>query len=70
MKKVLESLFGPLGPVRDLSPGLGPEFRGWRRGYVPTDQRRAVRVFWMLLGAIVAVNVLVLLAILAFRAAS
>ncbi len=69
MKKVLERLIGPLGPARDLSPGAGPESQGWRRGYVPADQRRAQRVFWIFLGVIVAVNVLVLLAILIFRSA-
>jgi hypothetical protein len=66
-KKLLERLFGPLGGPERLSPGVAPESQGWRWGYQPTDQRRALRGFWILFGSIVAINVLVGLSILLVR---
>lgn len=69
MKKLLEKLFGPLGPLERLSSEPGPESQGWRVGYRPTDQRRALRGFWVLFGCIVASFVLVAAIILLVRAA-
>ncbi len=47
MKKLLERLVGPLGPLRRVPPEVGRPEPGWqgRWGYVPTDQKRALRVF-------------------------
>ncbi len=46
--------------MQDLTSGPGPKSQGWRRGYIPTGQRRALRGFWILLGAIVAVDLVLL----------
>ena len=68
MKKLLEKIVGPLGPARAISPGPGDHSSTlWRRGYVPTDQRRAKRAFWIFFGAIVAINVVLFLTILIVR---
>lgn len=67
MKKLFERLLGPLGPAKRLPPGIGPDDQGLRLGYVPTDQRRAQRVFWIAFGVILAINVLFFLTVLVVR---
>ena len=69
MRKLLERIVGPLGPVRSISPGPDDDSSTvWRGGYVPTDQRRARRAFWILFGAILAINIVLFLTILIVRA--
>ena len=63
------TVHGPLGDARSLPPEIGSD-SGQRWGYVPTDQRRARRAFWILFGVILAINALVALTILILRAAS
>jgi len=70
MKKLLERFMGPLGEARSLPPGIGSDSADSRWGYIPTDQRRARRAFWILFGVILAINALVALTILILRAAS
>ena len=71
MKKFLERIFGPLGSFKRLPPGITshPLEDRWRWGYEPTDQRRAIRAFWVFFGAIVAINVVLVLVIVSVRAA-
>ena len=65
MKKLLERVLGPLGPVRRLPSTLGDE-QGAQWGFVPRDQRRALQLFLILLGVVVVANVLVVLALVIF----
>jgi hypothetical protein len=67
MKKLRDRLFGPLGPLESLPSEPGAKSQGWRLGYRPTDQRRALRGFWILFGCVLAINVLLALTILLVR---
>lgn len=66
MKRIMERIFGPLGPFRRLRSG--PQDEGetsW--GWVPEDQEKAKRYFWKLFGFIMGANALLLLVFLAFK---
>ncbi len=58
MTKVLERLLGPLGPARDLPPGIVTQSHVFRR-VRPDRPTTAQPVGWVFLGGIVAVNVVV-----------
>ena len=61
---LMARVLGPLGASQQLPSGSGPDDQGLRYGYVPTDQPRARRVFWLCFGAILAVNVVIWLTVL------
>jgi hypothetical protein len=67
MKEVFERLLGPLGRFQRLRPGPGPQRQGARWGYVPIDQRRALRMFWVFFLGVLAVIVLSTLTISVVR---
>lgn len=67
MKKFFEKIIGPVGPLQRLPPGPGDDPGEVSWGYVPQDQERAKRVFWIGFGAVLALNAVIMLVILAVK---
>jgi len=65
-RSLLQRVMGPLGPLQRLPASPGNEGEAeW--GYVPVDQVRARRVFWIGFGVVLALNALLFLVILFFK---
>jgi hypothetical protein len=51
-RRIMDPIVGPLGPIQSLEPGLDDEGEV-RVGYVPLDQKRAMRALFLMFGVIV-----------------